>query len=171
MKANALLLASTFLFGGLLTVVSLSTLNKPVSAQDSDGARNKTAVHGAGVTALAVQVGGNKEFLVVIKEVPNLDPKADESMKTITSMAVYDFVAAQPNAGVATISLVGGRFMEYDLRLYEFNATKSGEKTGVNDVHERYTEYKKAMEVRAAKEAEKAAKEAAKSDKSPKSGK
>jgi len=169
MKANALLLASTFLFGGLLTVVSLSTLNKPVSAQDSDGARNKTAVNGAGVTALAVQVGGNKEFLVVIKEVPNLDPKADESMKTITSMAVYDFV--NPQAGQATIALVGGRFMEYDLRLYEFNNAKGNDKTGVNDVLERYTEYKKAMEVRAAKEAEKAAKEAAKSDKSPKSGK
>jgi len=138
MKATPFLMACTFFLGALLTIVSLSTLNKPVSAQDS----GSKAAQGAGVTALAVQVGSGREFLVVIKEVPNMDPKAEESMKTITSMAVYDFTEASAGNGKGSIALIGGRFMEYDLRLFEYNNQK-GEKSGVNEVQKKYDEFKK----------------------------
>ncbi len=96
-----------------------------------------------GVSAVTMGVGSGKEILVVFKEVENIDHSSDaQDFQKVTAIAAYDFVGGAGGSGRGKLALVASRFIDYDLRLVNFNADQSREETTYAWARKTYTEVK-----------------------------
>jgi hypothetical protein len=98
----ALMLA---VIGGLYAYNTFAGDAQPVAAQSAGTDK------GPDWSATALTVGGDTEFLVVIKEVPN----PYEEAKMGTQMVVYEL--RQKGNGRAELFFVAARLIEYDLQV------------------------------------------------------
>ena len=138
MKTNPFLVACTFLLGCLVALVAINTLREPVKA-----AGESTSMGASGVNnfqALTVNVDGTRSFLVVFKEVKNLllykvekDEGLDDSEK-VTGMAIYEIQTK--GTGVGKLHLIATRYIDYDVRYYQFNSESGKMDTDVSKMKE-----------------------------------
>lgn len=119
---NALVMS---VVGGLYAYNNFLANPEPVHAQDAgaNAARDWTVS--------SVRVGGDQDFLVVMKKAPNpYDNNADN-----LQMAVYEIDQSK-----GTLKLMSARTTDYDFRIFDLNNDKKMDPIDAKEFAEKYAE-------------------------------
>lgn len=109
MKTNPFLIALSLLVGGLVVLMAVSMMNKPVQAETPSG-------NGiGGFSAITLSVDNSKSVLICFREVDNMLPNSEGK---VVGMSMYE-VQTQ-GGGKAEIKLIGTRYVDYDTMVPEY---------------------------------------------------